>query len=177
MSAGGFLACDVFVQAREGGFQDNPSDEGNWLNGVLIGTNRGISAPVLAAYLGHPPTPMEMQALDASTAQAIRKANYWAPIGGEILAAGVDLLVYDDAVNRGVYAAATALQGALGVTQDGMVGPVTAAAASASVMTCMAGTVRAQIAAYAADAAFATFGRGWLSRVGTRLRAATERSD
>ena len=38
------------ILVAEGGFQNNPKDDGNYANGVLIGTNRGITPAALANY-------------------------------------------------------------------------------------------------------------------------------
>ena len=62
---------------HEGGYQNCKSDNGNWVDGELIGTNHGISAPVLKAYLGHTPTVSEMKNLTKNDAAKIYKKNYW----------------------------------------------------------------------------------------------------
>lgn len=36
----------------EGGFTDNPNDKGNYDNGVLAGTNRGITLTTYKAFFG-----------------------------------------------------------------------------------------------------------------------------
>lgn len=40
------------IATWEGGWQAFPSDPGNYLNGRLIGTHRGVTPPVLKAHLG-----------------------------------------------------------------------------------------------------------------------------
>ena len=51
-----FIPIHNFVIKEEGGYQDMPSDTGNYVDGVLVGTNYGISAPVLKSYLGRTPS-------------------------------------------------------------------------------------------------------------------------
>ena len=65
---------------HEGGYQNKTSDSGNYVDGILIGTNHGISAPVLKAYLGRTPTVEEMKNLSKETATEIYKKNYWSSI-------------------------------------------------------------------------------------------------
>jgi len=65
---------------HEGGYQNKASDTGNYANGKLIGTNHGISAPVLKSYLGRMPTVEEMKNLTKDTATDIYKKNFWTSI-------------------------------------------------------------------------------------------------
>ena len=76
-----FIKAHEFVERAEGGYTDNPNDNGNWTGGKkgsgdLIGTNFGISAPVLKAYLGRTPSVADMKNLKKSTAEKIYKKNY-----------------------------------------------------------------------------------------------------
>jgi lysozyme family protein len=118
MAKDNFAACVAWTLAREGGFQDDPNDEGNYRpDGTLVGTNFGISA---AAY----PT-LDIRALTQADAEAIYQRDYWTRVQGEYLPLGVDLVVFDEAVNAGVSRSAKLLQAALGVVADGDIGPVT----------------------------------------------------
>lgn len=176
MSAGSFQACDAFVAAQEGGYQNDPGDPGNWYQGELVGTNRGISAPVLSAWLGEAATAPVMQSLTETTAAAIRESDYWDAIDGSALPAGVDLMVYDDAINRGVGAAAKTLQGLVNVVQDGDIGPITiAATASADPADLLVGLAHEQGQSYLGENDAPQFIRGWLTRLGARLSAAAAR--
>ena len=62
---------------QEGGYQNKASDSGNYSGGKLIGTNHGISAPVLKTYLGRTPTVDEMKNLTKETATKIYKKIFW----------------------------------------------------------------------------------------------------
>ena len=63
--------------AYEGGYQDHPSDPGNWLYGQNLGTNYGITPLVYENYFNRTPTKSDMQNLTVSEAKAIYKRFYW----------------------------------------------------------------------------------------------------
>lgn len=133
-----FDACLAFTLAEEGGYQCDPTDDGNWSTGhcnlgTLVGTCHGIAAPTLATWLGPGRigelNPAMMQALPRDIAASILGAQYWLPCAGPQLPLGVDLMVFDHAVNCGAHSSVRLLQAALGVAADGFVGPVTLSAA------------------------------------------------
>ena len=98
-----FGAAQQIVSINEGGYQALPSDKGNYVGSSLIGTNFGIAAPTLAAYLGRTPTVADMKGLTYDTALAIYKKNYWDAIqGDDIKSDSVAAAIYDGAVNQGV---------------------------------------------------------------------------
>lgn len=68
---------------KEGGFQKFPNDSANYVNGKLIGTNKGISASAWATYFKKTPTEADMKALTHETAEQIFKKNYWNKINGD----------------------------------------------------------------------------------------------
>lgn len=164
---------DIFSQAfavvagEEGGFTANPEDPGNWTGGQCgagqcLGTKFGISA---ASY----PT-TDIAGLTIEEARAIYRRDYWAPVQGDALPPPLALLVFDAAVNNGVGRAARWLQQAVGVPQDGVIGPATLAAVRAR-----AGDGAALLGAFqtermvfmAALPTWRTFGRGWARRLCT----------
>lgn len=99
------------IASFEGGYQCYPDDNGNWTGGkkgkgVLIGTNRGITAPELAKHLNRTPSVLDMKNLSHDTAVGIYKKNYWDTIrGDEINSQELADQVCDMAVNAGVVAA------------------------------------------------------------------------
>lgn len=98
-----FEKSQKIVGLNEGGFQNDPQDDGNWYMGVLIGTNWGISAPTLAGFLGRIPTVTEMKNLSRATAELILKRNYWEKNNFDKLHnQSVASMLYDGAVNHGV---------------------------------------------------------------------------
>lgn len=115
-----FDRAQTFVHTAEGGYQDHPRDPGNYVGGKigvgqLIGTNHGISAPVLSRYLGRSATRQEMIDLPYQTALQIYRTNYWNPLALDALTdQQLALLLYDGAVNQGPRVARQALAFALG---------------------------------------------------------------
>jgi lysozyme family protein len=99
-------------------------------------------------------------------AGAIFRARYWDPIRGDDLPAGVDLAIFDFAVNSGVGTAARALQRAVGAVPDGQIGPPTVRAARAkdaqTVITTVCG---ARLSMLKGLGTWVTFGKGWSARV------------
>jgi lysozyme family protein len=95
MAAGNFPRIFPLLLKHEGGYVDHPRDPGG-------ATNMGITIGTLSDWLGRPATKAEVRALSRETAQKIYERNYWQPIGGESLPAGVDYSVVDLAVNSGV---------------------------------------------------------------------------
>ena len=97
-----FIPAHNFVIAEEGGYQDLTSDSGNYVDGQLIGTNYGISAPVLKTFLGRTPTKSEMENLSFDDSVLIYIKNYWKKIyGDDIENESVALVIYDGTVNQG----------------------------------------------------------------------------
>lgn len=99
-----FEKSQQFVGLAEGGYGNDPDDDGNWYNGILIGTNWGIAAPTLAAYLGRTPSASEMKNLPRATAEAILRKNFWDRNNlGKLNNQSVATMIYDGTVNQGVY--------------------------------------------------------------------------
>jgi lysozyme family protein len=164
-----FARCLDIVLAAEGGYVDNPLDAGG-------ATNMGITRATLARWRGIAPASAlpkaAVKALTRAEAAAIYEAGYWRRIAGPQLPAGLDLALFDYAVNSGPARAVKTLQALLGVTADGLVGPVTLGALRqrqpAALVTALCD---ARLGFLGRLASFATFGRGWTARVAT-IRAA-----
>lgn len=69
----------------EGGFQNSPSDKGNYCNGLLIGTNHGISAITYKEVYGKCPTVEDIKALKEEEAIDIYKRLYWNKVQGDVI--------------------------------------------------------------------------------------------
>jgi lysozyme family protein len=160
-----FDAAFLVVLGVEGGYTDDPADPGNWTggrfgNGTCNGTNWGISA----AAFPH----LDIPKITVETAKALYEANYWKPVRGDELPAGLGLLVFDCAVNQGVHTAIIALQLAAGVMTDGWIGPETLAAVrKAGMITIINNTSAERAVLYAGSRDWPTFGRGWMRRLFT----------
>jgi lysozyme family protein len=115
-----------FVRLAEGGYSDDPKDHGNWTGGapqlgVLKGTKYGISA---ASYPN-----LDIKGLTWADAKEIYHEDYWLPSGADAFSPATGLLLFDAAVQHGVKASTRILQRAVGVDQDGFIGPFTMRAA------------------------------------------------
>jgi len=164
-----FDVCLSEVLRHEGGYVDHPADPGG-------ATNMGITRKTLARWRGVSPwwnlPKTAVQALDRNEAARIYRAGYWDLCRAGAMPPGVDLAVFDYAVNSGPGRAIRSLQKVLGVATDGLVGPVTLGAAARSGA---AQTINAlcdqRLGFLKALSHFPLFGRGWTSRVQT-VRAA-----
>jgi lysozyme family protein len=156
-----FDRCLAVVLRLEGGYADDPRDAGG-------PTNRGVTLAELGEALGHEASARDLEALTPAEAGEIYRARYWAPSRCADLAAGLDLMMLDTAVNMGPGAAARLLQETLGLQADGALGPRTLAAAGAADPARTIGMFAARRAErYRRLAGFSTFGRGWLNRLET----------
>lgn len=175
-----FPRCLSFTLGEEAGYQTNRADRGNWLGDVLVGTNLGISAPVLALWLREhqritdPKVVAQvMRSLPITTASEIYEARYWRPVQGDALPAGVDVMLFDHGVSAGIGGSVRCVQQLVGAVADGALGPITLAAIRAApIVPLLAGLEAAQRAAYRAMKSFPDFGRGWLARLDRRAATA-----
>lgn len=163
-----FARCVAEVLKHEGGFVHHPRDPGG-------ATNRGITLATLADWRGREVTPADVQAMTEAEAREIYRARYWNAVQGDHLPAGVDLAVFDLAVNSGVGRAARMLQQQLGVTVDGAIGPRTLAAVGRVNASRLTGDLcRARLAFLRGLSTWDVFGKGWERRVADVQRAALE---
>lgn len=109
----------------EGGYQRSSRDSGNYNSRrELIGTNYGISAPVLEAYMGRVPTVEDMRSLSMSVVNEIYR-QYWDEVrASDVEDQAVAGLLFDMAVNHGPRSASRLVQHLVGVKTDGIIGPV-----------------------------------------------------
>lgn len=148
MKGDAFDTCLPVILKEEGGFVNDARDPGG-------ATNLGITYRTLAAWRGRPVTVADVRALTAAEAGEIYRKNYWLAAGCHILPHGVDLSVFDPAVNSGVSRAIKWRNATASITDP--VKRVQAICAS-------------RRGFYQSLKTFATFGRGWLSRV-SRIEA------
>ncbi|MCX5497307.1 hypothetical protein OSH11_21600 [Kaistia dalseonensis] len=165
MSASNFPACLKITLGQEGGYSINRADPGNWTGGKvgkgqLKGTLNGIAAS------SHPD--LDIKNLSEAQVASIYEVEYWRPIRGNDLPAGVDLSTFDFAVNSGISRGAKALQKAAGVTADGRIGPATIAAVVAKSPVAMVTAINdTRLGFLQGLTNWKTFGKGWGARVGT----------
>lgn len=116
------------VGISEGGYvndQVDPGGETNWgISDRRDGRMDGM-ADLDADGIGD----VRMRDLTRDQANKIYKRDYWDAVNGDKLPSGLDLVAFDGAVNSGVSRGAKWVQRALGVKQDGRIGPATLKAA------------------------------------------------
>lgn len=121
-----FLIAARKTDAFEGDYTGHPDDNGNWTGGkkgvgVLVGTKYGVSAPLLAQYLGRTPTVQDMKNLTRETQRLLFRKLYWNVIrGDEIVHQGIANLIYDRAINFGPGKAIRMAQSSLKLQQTGL---------------------------------------------------------
>lgn len=151
---------------HEGNFTDNPKDPGNWTGGLGKGELRGTKYGISAKSYPH----LDIRNLTIEQAKEIYWRDFWYPFRCEDLPVPIAYLLFDANVNCGVGRGPRWLQGALGVTVDGLIGPKTIAAAR------RADEVPGKMVEFAIEflrlrlfhhlsAAWADFGIGWARRL------------
>lgn len=107
-----------FVRQSEGGNDDDPLDHGGR-------TSRGITQREYSSWRREQnEPPRDVWNASEEEIKTIYHDEYWLP-HCDILPVGIDYLFFDMAVNAGPYRATVLLQRALGVTDDGRIGPIT----------------------------------------------------
>lgn len=103
-----FEKSQSIVKSVEAGYSDDRNDTGNWIDipgygKRFVGTNHGISAPILAEYLGRLPKKEDMMNLSYETALEIYKKNYWDAQNLSLVKdQSMANIIYDGCVNQGV---------------------------------------------------------------------------
>ena len=154
-------ALEVILH-HEGGYVNHPKDPGGE-------TNLGVTKRVYEDFGGT----KDMKELTKEDVEPIYKKNYWDRVKGDNLPEGLDLCIFDFAVNAGPGRAAKFLQKLIGVTQDGGIGPQTLGALQSAIGEDVRIQTREMIEKYQSMrqeyyeslSTFETFGRGWTRRV------------
>ena len=170
MAQTSFPAALALVLAQEGGYVDHPLDPGG-------PTKFGISRDTLARLRGAAVGAEDVRALRREEAGAIYRRLYWDEVRADALPAGVDLAVFDFAVNAGPTRAVRTLQAVLGCRADGLIGPITLAAVrAADPHDTVRALTRARLDHLARLPTWPVFGRGWRRRVLAVEAAAVKRA-
>lgn len=165
MSAGNFEKCLKFTLQFEGGFVNNPKDPGG-------PTNLGVTQATLSNFLGRPASIAEVKALTPDKVAPIYKLKYWDHVSGDDLPVGIDLAVFDFGVHSGPQRGIIGLQRALGLADDGKLGPITMKAATNAEPTATVNAICDGRQAFLEQLkVFKSFGPGLTSRV-KKCRAA-----
>lgn len=110
-----FENCLAISLPYEGGYVNHPKDPGG-------PTNKGITQRTLSAYLGRPASIKDVKTISTQTVKDIYKEQYWDRIWGDKLPLGLDLAVFDYAVNSGISQAVKTMQREVGIKADGVMG-------------------------------------------------------
>lgn len=151
-----------FVLEKEGEFVNHPQDPGGM-------TNLGCTKKVWEEWVGHPVDEKQMRALTKADVAPLYQRKYWNACRCSELPSGLDLCVFDTAINSGAGRAIKLLQGCLGVVADGAIGNNTMAAVTQFKGESLLGLIDSYCSSRQAYLTslptFGTFGKGWTRRV------------
>ena len=159
MSAENYHKCLELILHHEGGYVNHPKDPGGE-------TNLGVTKRVYEEWGGT----KDMVDLLVEDVAPIYEKNYWGRTKCDDLPSGLDLCVFDFAVNAGPGRAAKYLQQIIGTTVDGGIGPNTLKAVynyveEVGVQGMIEEYQSGRQSYYEQLSTFETFGRGWTRRV------------
>jgi lysozyme family protein len=130
------------VLKHEGGYVDHPRDPGG-------STNLGVTIKTLSRWLKRPASKAEVRALTVEKVTPIYRAWYWDEVRADTLPSGVDVSVFDAAVNSGPSRAQRWLDAAL----------------RSSAIDTIKAYAKRRLSFLQALRTWQTFGRGWSRRV------------
>lgn len=149
----------VELLGNERGYTNNPNDPGgetNWGITVAVARENG--------YVG------AMKDMDQTVAKAIYAKSYWLP-AFDALPYSVAFQVFDGVVNSGIGQAVRWLQRAVGVADDGKLGPLTLDAVAALPVGSVVLAFNAERLTFMTNlSTWPSFGKGWARRIAGNLR-------
>jgi lysozyme family protein len=127
---------------------------------------KGITIGTFSRYRRRDVSKAELRAISDADVRTIYRGEYWDKVRGDDLPAGLDLAVFDFAVNSGPRRAIVHLQRIVGVKDDGVFGPGTlAAVAKRDAATIVRELCSSRIRFLRTLPTWKTFGKGWTRRV------------
>lgn len=164
-----FRECLSRVLKHEGGWADNPKDPGG-------ATMKGVTLANFRRYVKPNATKDDLRKINDAQIETVYRRFYWDAVNGASLPDGIDMAVFDYAVNSGPSRAAKALQKIVGVPQDGKIGPATISAIKKSLPATTIHAICDERVAFMKRAKgsagalkgkllWPTFGKGWQTRV------------
>lgn len=159
-----FVSSLKHVLVHEGGYVDHPKDPGG-------ATNKGVTLAVFQRFYGESMSKDDLRAIKDEQLEHIYKTGYWDKCNCNDLPAGMDYVVFDQAVNSGPGRSIRWLQAAVGATVDGGMGPQTLAAVQQhaedreQVINDMCDERLSFMKRIQNGTLWQTFGRGWQARV------------
>src|SRR5271165_4048408 len=161
-----------FTLDEEGGYTDHPTEP-------RLATNHGITLARLRRFLRDSGLGKDgIRHVPCATVRALYLADFWNRTRCDALPSGIDLMVFDHAVNAGPDRAGRALQLACGQNRtdiDGAVGPCTLTqVALTDTLVLLDALTAMQRTGYRQMAAYTLFGENWLARLDRRRTRALE---
>ena len=165
------------ILVYEGGKVDDPEDPGGR-------TNKGITQATFNAFLrSHDAATRDVYGITDAEVSTIYKGEYWDRVRGDELPVGVDLCVFDAAVNSGVGRAIKWLQQSLGDHYsgqvDGVLGNKTLQAIEdlGDADTLIEEFCARRLGALKRLSTFKRFGKGWTARIANVQKTACAWND
>lgn len=160
MTASNFPAALKVTLAYEGLWSDHPRDPGG-------ATQKGVTLARYRAWKRDPnATKAQLRNIGDDEVKAIYKSGYWDLVRGDDLPAGLDMAMFDFAVNSGPARAVKTLQRICGVPADGVMGTMTLDAVRRDFTADLIDELTAARLAFVRSlSTFGTFGKGWTRRI------------
>lgn len=148
----------------EGGYVDHPRDPGGATNmGITIHTMKALEMDL---DNDGDVDKDDVRQVTKDVAKAIYKKQYWDAVEADRAPSGVDAVLMDAAVNSGPRASVRWLQRAMGITADGILGPVTRRAISNSNPPLLVDrAVEERLKSVKQFRNYDVFGKGWENRI------------
>jgi lysozyme family protein len=160
-----FRTALAHVLVSEGGWADHPRDPGG-------ATMKGVTLRTYRRFFGQEKTREDLRNIPDPELEQIYAQGYWNKCRCDDLCPGVDLTVFDGAVNSGPGASVRWLQAAVGTGQDGVIGQITLArVVETDPIDLVHRVCDLRITFLHGLSTWPDFGRGWRRRV-ERLRSA-----
>ncbi len=163
-----FEYCLLTMLRSEGGFSNHSRDSGGM-------TNLGVTKAVYDEFYETDADEDTMRGITEKDVRPIYHQNYWMKCKCDDLPTGVDLMVFDIAVNSGPGRAGKILQRVVGATVDGGIGPQTLGmVAKMEPQDIIRAMELEREDFYRSLPTFDAFGKGWLKRNKHTADAASE---
>lgn len=147
------------VLRHEGGWSDHPRDPGG-------ATMKGVTLAVYRRFYGEERTKDDLRSISEQELEAIYRMDYWDKCWCDELPEGIDLALFDTAVNSGPSRAIRFIQQAVETDVDGAIGPNTLTSIlSAESVDLVNKLLDARLTFLQSLGTWDVFGKGWTRRV------------
>ena len=157
-----FEFCLNQILKHEGGFVNHPMDGGR-------ATNKGVTIATFRRYVKPNGTIADLKAISHEQVATVYRRHYWDAVRASELPSGVDLAMFDNAVNAGPSRAVRQLQECIGAVSDGRIGPATLRATAsmnaATLIDRLCDRRLRFLRSIRGGSLWVTFGKGWQRRV------------